>query len=128
MSEQKTAPWQSLVDFIEDLCAREQPATRAVLAKLMGMKLVAVDEALRYLVNDGRIQRVGRGVYAPAKQHPEARSVSRTILPDGMTVLEIGDEVLHLTPREARMISEVMAGTAQQMLIIAQGQAAERMG
>ena len=26
MSEQKTAPWQSLVDFIEDLCAREQPA------------------------------------------------------------------------------------------------------
>lgn len=56
-----------------------------------------------------------------------ARPISRTVLPDGATVLEVGDEVLHLTPRESRMLGEVMTGSAQAFAPIEIGHEAARL-
>lgn len=56
-----------------------------------------------------------------------ARAISRTLLQDGATVLEVGDEVLHLTPRESRMLGEVMAGSAQAFAAIEIGHEAARL-
>lgn len=51
----------------------------------------------------------------PLGAHRPARSITRTILPDGTSVLEVGDKVeIFLCPREARMLGEMFGGSAMQ--------------
>jgi hypothetical protein len=112
---------QRIADAVADLCAKEQYATRETVAKLTGLALTVVDDRLRTLVNDGVLARVQRGVFVPAVQHPPTRAMSRTLLPDGTTKLEVGDDVLTLTPREARMLGDLMSGAAAQLMAIETG-------
>ena len=75
-----------------------------------------------------RVARVQRGVYVPVVQHPEARLVSLTVLPDGTVKLEIGDDhVLTLTPREARSVGVTLGGLAAQAASIEAGHQAALM-
>ena len=68
--------------------------------------------------------RVLRGVYVPVEVHPPARSISKTVLTDGTVKIEIGDEVLTLTPREDRALAMLQAGAVMQVLGIATSKAA----
>ena len=112
-----------------DLHAEEKPVSRETLAQLTGLKLSVVDDRLGVLVDDGLIHRVQRGIYVPSAQHPPARPISKTILPDGMIKIEIGDDVLTLTPRESRALGEIQAGAAHQYIEIeAQHYLAESVG
>ncbi|WP_211091305.1 hypothetical protein [Pseudothauera rhizosphaerae] len=116
-----------VLEAVQDLHAKEQIVTRETLAEVTGMKLVVIDDRLSYLTDNGNVRRVQRGVYVPVEQHKPARLITRTLLPDGTTVLEIGDETaLVLTPREARMVGELMVGSAQQYAAIQIGQEVER--
>ena len=111
-----------VLEEVIDLHAREQIVTREILADFTGRKLAIIDEALRTLVNEERVARVQRGVYVPVVQHPEARLVSLTVLPDGTVKLEIGDDhVLTLTPREARSVGVTLGGLAAQAASIEAG-------
>ena len=112
---------------IEDLHAREQVVTREILAELTGLKLTTIDDRLGHLVDTGKIRRVQRGVFVPLEQHRPARPISRTLCPDGTTVLEVGDTVMILSPRESRMIGELMAGSSQQYAAIEIGHEAARL-
>ena len=112
---------------IEDLHAREQIVTREILAELTGLKLTTIDDRLGHLVDNGKIRRVQRGVFVPLEQHRPARPISRTLCPDGTTVLEVGDTVMILSPRESRMIGELMAGSSQQYAAIEIGHEAARL-
>ena len=112
---------------IEDLHAREQIVTREILAELTGLKLTTIDDRLGHLVDTGRIRRVQRGVFVPLEQHRPARPISRTLCPDGTTVLEVGDTVMILSPRESRMIGELMAGSSQQYAAIEIGHETARL-
>ena len=112
---------------IEDLHAREQIVTREILAELTGLKLTTIDDRLGHLVDTGKIRRVQRGVFVPLEQHRPARPISRTLCPDGTTVLEIGDTVMILSPRESRMIGELMAGSSQQYAAIEIGHETARL-
>ena len=112
---------------IEDLHAREQIVTREILAELTGLKLTTIDDRLGHLVDTGKIRRVQRGVFVPLEQHRPARPISRTLCPDGTTVLEVGDTVMILSPRESRMIGELMAGSSQQYAAIEIGHEAARL-
>ena len=112
---------------IEDLHAREQIVTREILAELTGLKLTTIDDRLGHLVDTGKIRRVQRGVFVPLEQHRPARPISRTLCPDGTTVLEIGDTVMILSPRESRMIGELMAGSSHQYAAIEIGHEAARL-
>ncbi len=112
---------------IEDLHAREQIVTREILAELTGLKLTTIDDRLGHLVDTGKIRRVQRGVFVPLEQHKPARPISRTLCPDGTTVLEVGDTVMILSPRESRMIGELMAGSSQQYAAIEIGHEAARL-
>ena len=112
---------------IEDLHAREQIVTREILSELTGLKLTTIDDRLGHLVDTGKIRRVQRGVFVPLKQHRPARPISRTLCPDGTTVLEVGDTVMILSPRESRMIGELMAGSSQQYAAIEIGHEAARL-
>ena len=112
---------------IEDLHAREQIVTREILSELTGLKLTTIDDRLGHLVDSGKIRRVQRGVFVPLEQHRPARPISRTLCPDGTTVLEVGDTVMILSPRESRMIGELMAGSSQQYAAIEIGHETARL-
>ena len=116
-----------VLSAVQDLFAREQIVTRETLAELTGLKLTTIDDRLGYLVDNGRIRRVQRGVFVPLEQHKPARPISRTLCPDGTTVLEVGDTVMILSPRESRMIGELMAGSSQQYAAIEIGHEAARL-
>ena len=112
-----------------DLHAEEKAVSRETLAQVTGLKLSVVDDRLGVLVDEGLIHRIQRGVYVPAAQHPPARPISKTILPDGMVKIEIGDEMLTLTPRESRALGEIQAGAAHQYIEIeAHGYLSESLG
>lgn len=113
-----------LLEVIQDMHAQEQIVTRETLCSQKGLTTLTktqIDDRLAYLENNGRIVRVQRGVFVPAEQHRPARNVYTSILADGTTVLEVGDDKLVLSPREARMVGQAMAGAAQQFVAIQQG-------
>ena len=98
-------------EAVEDLHSMEQIATRETVAEQTGLKLSIIDDRLKALVLDGQMVRVQRGVYVPVTRHPEARPISKTLLPDGTVKIDIGDDVLTLTPRENRMLADLLAGS-----------------
>src|SRR5690554_384921 len=115
---------QLVLEAVEDLHRLEQIVTRETLANHTGLKLSVIDDRLKALVADERIMRVQRGVFVPVAQHPPARQISHTELPDGTVVLDIGDEVLHLTPREAWTLGAMLGGRALQAAQVDIGHAA----
>lgn len=120
---------QVVLQAVQDLHAQEQIVTRETLVEVTGLKLAIVDDRLAALVDDMLIRRVQRGVYVPAEQHPPARVISKVLLPDGTVKIDIGDQVLTLTPREDRMLAALQAGVMMQTASIELGhQAAQANG
>ena len=111
----------AVMDAVCELHAAEQIVTREAVAQLTQLKLSVVDDRLGVLADDGLVLRVQRGVYAPAPVYRPARAMSKTLLPDGMVKIEIGDEVLTLTPKEDRMLAGLMTGSALQATAIESG-------
>ena len=106
---------ETILEAIEDLHNQEQIVTRETLSQLTGLKLSIIDDRLSYLVDSGQIIRVQRGVFIPAPKHRVARLMSKMVLPDGTIKIEIGDdEILTLTPREARNLGNLMVAEAMQ--------------
>lgn len=113
---------ETVLEAVQDLHDQEQVVTRETLADITGLKLTIIDDRLSYLVDSGKIHRIQRGVFVPAPQHPPARLISKTMLPDGSVSIEIGDDyVVLLTPRENRRLGELMAGAGQQFAAIELG-------
>lgn len=91
--------------------------TREVLLDLLdphGMTLKEIDNATRELVDSGEVVRVQRGVFMPVGVYRQPRLVTHTLLPDGSVKLEVGDDMMLLTPREKRMVAEALGGAAMQ--------------
>ena len=121
MADARKSTTALVLEAVQDLHNQEQIVTRETLAELTGLKLTVIDDRLGTLTDDGMLLRVQRGVYVPAPQHPPARPMSKTVMPDGMVKIEIGDEVLTLTPREDRALANLMAGAAAQAVAIETG-------
>lgn len=124
--QQQTPPRRDtltiVLEAVQDLHAQEQPITRHTLRQATGLKLTIIDDRIDALVAREMLHRIERGVYVPAVVHPPARPISKTILSDGFVKVEIGDDVLTLTPREDRIFSQLMAGAAAQYAAIQSGQ------
>lgn len=119
---EKGATTQAVLEAVQDLHSQQQVVTREVLAEITGLKLVTIDDRLKVLVDREQVARIGRGVFVPVAQHPEARLVSKMVLPDGTVKIDIGDDhTLTLTPRENRLLGELMAGAGHQMAAIELG-------
>lgn len=115
-------------EAVQDLHAQEQIVTRETLAQLTNLKLTIIDDRLGYLVDSGQIIRVQRGVFVPATMHKPARIITKTVLPDGTVKIELGDDyVLTLTPREARIIGNLMMADSMQYASIELGHHAALM-
>ena len=107
-----------VLEAVEDLHAMEQVVTRETLVEHTGLKLAIVDDRIGALIEDGQMHRVRNGVFVPAAKHPPARALSKTVMPDGMVKIEIGDDVITLTPREDRALATLQAGVAAQFAAI----------
>lgn len=103
-----------IFDAIEDLHANEQVITHDTIAAASGFKLSIVNDHVARLLDEGRLQRVARGVFVPTTAAPPARSISATLTPNGVAKLEIGDFCIDLWPREARMIGALFSGLGLQ--------------
>jgi len=112
---------QQIFDTVCELHNLEQIVTREAVREATGLPLTTVDDRLAVLVDRGEILRVERGVFVPAVRHPPARPISKTTMPDGSVKIEIGDVVLDLTPREDRHLAGMMAGSAIQLVAVADG-------
>ena len=109
---------ERIFQAVRELRAMDQIATRETVAELTGLKLSVVDDRLRNLVDDGRLKRLLRGVYELVESFPEPRAISKTVLPSGAVVYDIGDEVLTLSPQEARVLAELSMGAAGTAVLI----------
>ena len=127
MAIQRTTK-QQVLDAIVDLHNAEQMVTREAIQEITGLKLTIIDDRVAVLVDEGLVIRKGRGVFVPAVQHPPARPISKTVMPDGAVKFEIGDTVLDLTPREDRLLASIQAGAALQFLVIDTEQRMTQLG
>ena len=109
---------ERIFQAVRELRAMDQIATRDTVAELTGLKMTVVDDRLRALVDDGKLKRLLRGVYELVESFPEPRAISKTVLPSGAVVYDIGDEVLTLSPQEARVLAELSMGAAGTAVLI----------
>lgn len=103
---------QIVLEAVIDLHNKEIPASRTTVSQITGIKQSTVDECLKALANDEHIYRLCNGVYAPIAQHPASRIISKIVLPDGTVKIDIGDDVLTLTPKEARNLGSLFLSEA----------------
>lgn len=101
---------QMVFQAIVDLCGVNRQASRRAICDMTGMSMTVVDDHVKNLKEDGLIRLVVNGIFEPVDTSPD-RAVSGTIVPHGKFKLEIGDQVLELTLREARNVAMVTGGT-----------------
>lgn len=104
-----------VLNAVIELYNEQQEARREEIASLVDLPMVIIDERLKILVNQGELVRVKRGVYKPRVSMPPTRIISISDLPDGTVTIDIGDDVLTLTPREARTLALQLAGRVMQV-------------
>lgn len=112
---------QRVFDAVRDLRGLDQQASRDTVAALTGLKLGIVDDRLRALVDDGKLKRLTRGYYELVETFPPPRAIFCGILSDGMVKLEIGEQVLDLSPTEARTAARALGGFAEDARVIENG-------
>lgn len=109
---------ERVFEAVRELRALDQMATRETIAELTGLKLGIVDDRLRALANDERLCRLIRGVYELAEPWTPPRPIFFGLLSDGAVKLEVGEQVLDLTPQEARSIARGLGGLADDARVI----------
>ena len=110
---------QLVYQAVCDLHTVGRPASRDTVQEMTGLKLTIIDDRLKYLVDGAQsLIRISRGHYEPSHEFPEARVPTLSTLQDGSVKLEIGDDMLLLTPKEARMTASMMSGLAETALAI----------
>ena len=112
--EETRTSGQIIWDTIQGLHQQGQVITRELLTELTGLKMSIVDDHVSRMIENGRLRRLRAGVFVPVAAMPEPRAVSTTDMPDGTVLLEIGDFVLHLWPREYRALAKRLVGDAVQ--------------
>lgn len=114
-------------EAVVELHNLQQQATRYTVQELTGLPLGKVDDRIKTLVEREQIKRVLKGVYIPVEVHPPARPISKMVLAGGLVKIEIGDEVLTLTPAEDRALAMLQAGAATHAAQIDTGRAVTEM-
>lgn len=121
MATDSSANSRLIWDTIVDLNDQEQTITREVLQDLTGLKLTTIDSQIKDLIEHGKLARVVPGVYRLVQIFAPTRAMSKTVMPDGMVKLEIGNDVITLTPREDRALAGLQAGVMGQYAAIEAG-------
>lgn len=99
-----------------ELTAEGIPASRKSIQVESGIPQHIVDDAIIRLKDIGKVITPSRGYYLAKDRFSKTRPVSSTILSSGEVKLEVGDEVLTLTPREAKNVSVLMFGNIVKLI------------
>ncbi len=105
---------QIIWDTILALREAGQSISRHRLMELTGLRYTQVDDHVSRLIEVGRLRRVVDGVYELPEPIPEPRPVSVTDLHNGQTMIEIGEQVVHLWSPEVRALARQLGGFAMQ--------------
>lgn len=108
------ATGQIIWDTILALRENGQAISRQRLMELTGLRYTLVDDHISRWIEEGRMRRVVDGVYELTEPMPEPRAVSVTDLHNGQTMIECGDQVIHLWPTEIRALGLRLVGSAMQ--------------
>lgn len=106
---------------ITDLYDQDQVVTRETLAEVTGLKMSIVDDHVSRMIDNEQLRRVRAGVFVPIPRHTPPRPVYGSMTVDGFFVLEIGDQVVVMQPREARQAGALLAGQFAQFSNIQSG-------
>lgn len=97
---------------VRDLTDEETIARRDAVRKRTGLPYSIIDEAIKRLREDeGSIYRLKSGAFVPIERYEE-EAVSATVMVDGHVKLEIGDQLLTLTPRGCAKVMGLLVGAA----------------
>ena len=99
-----------VLEAILDLVESGRVATRHTICEVTGLRMAIVDERIDHLTDTGKLRRVANGVVEPIDMWPTPRAISATVLPNGLTKFEAGDDVMTLTPHECRLASLLLGG------------------
>lgn len=109
------ATGQIIWDTILALRESGQAISRQRIMELTGLRYTQVDDHVsRWIEDEGRLRRIVDGVYELVEPMPEPRAVSVTDLHNGQTMIECGDQVIHLWPTEIRALGLRLVGSAMQ--------------
>ena len=97
-------------DTIIELRNSERRINRRALADLTGLKPGVVDDHVERWIEKDQLRRAGNGELEVIEQFPASRPVSVTGLRSGLVKLEIGSDLLELTPTEARDVARWFHG------------------
>lgn len=86
--------------------------SRQVLNKTTGLKIGILDDHVTRMIDNGRLRRVASGILELVELFPANRPISKTVLPDGSVTIEVGDDVVQLTPGEAQVLGQALMGEA----------------
>lgn len=103
--------WQTILE----LRNTERRINRTALAALTGLKPGIVDDHVERWIEKDQLRRAGAGELEVVEHFPATRPISKTTLPNGLVKLEIGSDLLELTPTEARTLARDLAGHAQEL-------------
>ena len=70
------------------------------------------DHVTRMADQHGKLRRLKGGFIEVVEQFPANRPISKTMLANGTVILEVGDEILKLTPGEAQTVGASLFGEA----------------
>lgn len=112
---------QRIWDAITDLYDQEQVVTRETLAEVTGLKMTIIDDHVGRMVDNEQLRRVRAGVFVPIPRYDPPRLVYGSMTTDGFFVLEVGDQVVVMQPREARQAGALLAGQFAQFSNIQSG-------
>lgn len=112
----KVSSTDAVFQSIWEARERGQVASRSTIQAETQLPLTIVDDRIKHLKGVGKIRLAGNvpGIFEPCDDRAEDRAISHTILPNGKVKLEIGDDVLELSMREAKNIGLSFAGFALQ--------------
>ena len=102
-------------DTILELRNSERRINRRALADITGLKPGIVDDHVERWIEKDQLRRAGAGELEVIEHFPATRPISKTTLPNGIVKLEIGSDLVELTPAEARTLARDLAGHAQEL-------------
>ena len=97
-------------DTILELRNSERRINRRALADITGLKPGIVDDHVERWIEKDQLRRAGNGELEVIEHFPASRPVSVTGLRSGLVKLEVGSDLLELTPTEARDVARWFAG------------------
>jgi hypothetical protein len=100
---------ESVLDAMLSLHHKGIAVTRDSLQQVTGEPLNRIREHIDSLIESGQVERIERGVYRPMIQH-ENRPITVTAMPNGSAKIEVGDDLLMLSPVESGCLGQLLQG------------------